>query len=174
MPNQYPLCRTILFLGLLTACGEKPAEQPAAAPAAVDSATVTAAVADLWRRYETADTAGDIAALGGMLTDSVRLDLKGMSPMLGRASYTALLTEMLKTNKVTAAAVMPEATTVTSNEMAYQTGDYRETTVTGGKSATEYGRYATAVRKDADGQWRIAYLMAFADSVVPMKKGGAQ
>jgi len=34
---------------------------------------------------------------------------------------------------------------------------------------TDYGRYAVAVVKDADGQWRWAYLMAMVDSTVTKK-----
>jgi hypothetical protein len=33
----------------------------------------------------------------------------------------------------------------------------------------EYGRYASAAAKEADGQWRLGYLMAFTDSTVADK-----
>ena len=164
--------RTLSSLALtlsIAACA-KPAEQTAAAPAAVDSAAVTAAVADLWQRWIVADTSGNVDALVSMVTDSVRVDLRGMPPMLGRAAWKAGAEASYKAAKYTAMTIMPNMTVAVTNELAYQTGDYTEGATAAGKSTMDYGRFAGAIRKDADGQWRIAYIMVFADSTVPVKK----
>jgi ketosteroid isomerase-like protein len=160
---------TGVALAALVACAPK-AEEQAAPPAAVDSAAVVAAAVGYWPRWIAAATAGDMAAMAGLLSDSVRIDAKGMPPMVGKAGFVAVFEPMMKTMKVDSEVITPEMTVAISNELAYQTGDYVEAVTAAGKSQTEYGRYAAAIGKDPDGQWRLAYIMAFADSTVPVKK----
>ncbi len=159
-----------LALALTIAACAKPADQMAAAPAAVDSAAVTAAVADLWQRWIAADTAGNLDALVGMVTDSVRIDMRGMPPMIGRAAWKAMAEAGYKTTKYGSMTITPDMTVPVTNELVYQSGDYTEGATTAGKSTLDYGRYAGAIRKEADGQWRVAYIMVFADSTVQVKK----
>jgi ketosteroid isomerase-like protein len=156
-------------LALAIAACAKPAEQ-AAAPPAVDSAAVQAAVADLWQRWIVADTAGNVAALVEMVGDSARLDLQGMPAMVGRAAWKQMVEAGYKTTKYTSMTITPDMTVPVSNELAYQNGNFTEGATTGGKQTMNYGRYASALRKDADGQWRIAYIMVLSDSIVPVKK----
>ncbi|HEV8148967.1 MAG TPA: nuclear transport factor 2 family protein [Gemmatimonadales bacterium] len=163
--------RAFISLGLalsIAACAQ-PANPPAAAAPAVDSAAVTAAIADLWSRWISADTAGNTAALVEMVADSARLDVRGMPPMLGRAAWKTMVEAGYKTTKYTSMTIVPDKTIPISNEMAYQNGSYTEGSTTQGKSYMDYGRYASALRKDPDGQWRIAYIMVFSDSM-PVKK----
>lgn len=140
-------------------------EAPPAAPA-VDSAMVVAAVADVWRRWIAADTAGDAAAISSLVTADVRMDAQGYPPILGRAMVDSLLPALFRQVKIHSLTMTPEATMAISNELAYETGDFVETATRARKRTTEYGRYAAAVAKDADGQWRLAYWMGFADSTV--------
>jgi uncharacterized protein (TIGR02246 family) len=153
-----------LGLALLIAACAKPASPPAAAAPAVDSAAVKAAVADVWQRYTAADTAGNVTAVMAMIGDSARADVRGMPPLIGKAAWQNFYETAFKSSKFTAVTVTPDLTIAISNELAYQNGSYAESSTTKGKSTTEYGRYACAIRKDADGQWRFAYVMAFADS----------
>ena len=157
-----------LMAGLAAACTPAPAPQ-AAAPPAVDSAAVRTAVADLWQRWITADTAGNLAALENMVADSARLDLQGVPPILGRAGWKAVAEAEFKTAKYTSMTITPYRTTAISNELAYESGSFTEGSLMGKKAMMNRGRYATAVRKDADGQWRIAYIMVISDSLVPVK-----
>lgn len=168
MPTRSASPSVVLAVAL-AACAPKAAEQ-AAAPMAVDSAAVQAAAAGFWPRWIAAATAPDTAAMSGLLADSVRIDSKGLPPVLGRAAWMAIFETMLKGTKVESEVITPEQTTVVTNELAYQTGDYTETTTIAGKTQTDYGRFAAAIRKGADGQWRLSYIMAFADSTVPVKK----
>lgn len=158
-----------LALSLAIAACAKPAGQTAAAPPAVDSAAVKTAVADLWSRWIAADTAGNVAALTGMWGDSARADIRGMPPIIGRAGAQTFFQTAFKDMKVNAESFMPDMTIPVTNELVYQNGSYTETTTSKGKTATEFGRYAIAFHKDADGQWRFAFVMAFADSTVPKK-----
>jgi uncharacterized protein (TIGR02246 family) len=158
-----------LALPLSVAACAKPAEQTAAAPPAVDSAAVRTAVADLWQRWITADTAGNVAALAEMVADSGRIDLRGMPPIIGRAEWKAAAEAGYKEAKYTSMTITPDMTVAVTNELAYQNGDFTEGATSKGKSTMDYGRYAAALRKDADGHWRIAYIMVFADSTVPKK-----
>jgi ketosteroid isomerase-like protein len=158
----------VLLIASFAACGPRPSPEPAAA--VVDTAAVETAVAGFWPRWIAAATAGDTAAMGGLLADSVRIDAKGFPPILGRASWVAIFATTLTTSKVESETITPEQTTVVSNELAYQTGDFVETVTADGKTQTEYGRFAAALRKFPDGQWRLNYIMAFPDSTVPVKK----
>ena len=154
---------------MLFACA-KPAEQAAVAPAAVDSTAVRAAVTDLWARWAAADTAGNVEVLASMVGDSTRIDARGMPPMMGREAWRAAATQMMKTMDVTALSITPDMTIPISNEMAYQNANYVEAYTMNKKHMTDYGRFAAAIIKDADGQWRVGYIMVFADSTVTAKK----
>jgi ketosteroid isomerase-like protein len=168
MPIRSAFSR-VLLLAVLTACGPRPASEPAAATA-VDTAGVQAAVAGFWPRWVAAAIAGDTAAMGVLLADSVRIDAKGFPPILGRAGWVTTFATMLKTSKVESETITTEQTAVVSDELAYQTGDFVETVTAEGKTQTEYGRFAAALRKFPDGQWRLSYIMAFPDSTVPVKR----
>lgn len=157
-----------VFSLALVAC-TKPAPEPPAQPA-VDSAAVTAAVGDFWQRYIAADTSGNLDAITAMWDDSVRADVRGAPVLLGRAAVRAFVEPIFKTTRYTAMSVTPDMTIPISNDLAYQNGSYVESSTSQGKSATEYGRFAAGFVKGADGQWRIGYLMAFSDSIVPVKK----
>ena len=159
----------LMFALVIGACAP-PANQGAAAPAAVDSAAVTAAVAYFWQQWITADTTNSVDMQLGLMADSARFDIRGMPPIVGRAAWKAVLEPMLKTAKYTSLMVMPDMTIPVTNELAYQNGSYMEGTTAAGKKSMEYGRYATALRKDPDGKWRFAYIMVFADSNVSGKK----
>jgi len=159
----------LAFIVVLAAC-TPPAPQQAAAAPVVDSAAVRSATLAFWQRWAAADTAGDVAAIGAMVADSSRVDVRGSPPMIGRAAFVAAAEPMMKAMKVESEVITPETTVAISNELAYETGNYTERTRTGGKAAMNYGRYAGALRKYPDGQWRIAYIMVFSDSTVPVKQ----
>ena len=167
MPLRFPL-PALLSAMVAAACGPQ-AAPPAAAPPAVDSAAVLAATQGWWDGWAKAAMAGDFTALQGMVTDSVAIDAKGMPPMAGKAAFVAGFGPAFQAMKVNHEAITVERTTPVSNELAYQTGTFVETTTAAGKTQTEYGRYAAALRKDADGVWRLGYVMAFPDSTVPAK-----
>jgi len=152
----------------LTGC-TKPADQQAAAPA-IDSAAVTAAATDFWQRRGQNVLANDTTAWLGMVDDSIRVDSRGLPPLIGKAALAAAFMPVMRTTKYTGFNVTPDMTIPVSNEAVYQNGNYMEASTSGGKSQTEYGRYAVAIVKGADGQWRMGYIMAFSDSVVPAKK----
>lgn len=164
--------RTFSSLGValaIAACA-KPADQAAMAPAVVDSAVVKAAVADIWTRWTAADIEGNVEALAALVGDSARLDFRGFPPIMGRAAFKVFAEGAVKATDITSLSIAPEMTIPISNELAYETGDYTEGHTTSGKKLTDYGRYAAAVGKDADGQWRVMYIMVFADSTTTAKK----
>ena len=131
----------------LGACAKKAEETAATAPA-VDSAAVRAAIGDMWQRWITADTTGNVAALAAMVGDSARLDVRGIPPLLGRAAFQAWATTAFKDVKVSEESAMPDMTIPVSNDLVYQNGNYTETMTTKGKTSTEYGRYALALHKE--------------------------
>jgi uncharacterized protein (TIGR02246 family) len=136
----------------------------------VDSVAVRSAVSDLLARYVTADTSNNVAAVAALFADSARVDARGAPVLMGRAMIQQFMETMFGATKFTSLVFSPDMTIPVSDQLAYQNGSYTEGNTAGNKSMTEYGRYAMAVAKGADGQWRISYLMAYSDSVVPTKK----
>jgi ketosteroid isomerase-like protein len=139
--------------------------QEAAAPA-VDSAAVRAGVSELWQRWTAADIAGDTVALFDLITDSARVDVRGAPPILGRDAWKVFVAAAVKQVDITALEIHPEFTVPLSNEMAYEVGAYDETVIQRGVTSPIRGRYAAALQRGADGRWRAAYLMVFADTTI--------
>jgi len=162
---------TLLLAATLAACAPKEAPAPAAAAPAVDTAAVVAGVADLWAKWAAADKAGDLPAFMALLTEDVRMDAKGMPPIAGRAAAQAAMAGPFGQATYLDVGATPDFTVAASNELAHQAGTYYERyTVKGQKGEiTDYGRYASAVVKGPDGQWRWAYIMAMVDSTVTKK-----
>jgi ketosteroid isomerase-like protein len=153
----------------IAACA--PQEAPVAAAPVVDTAAVVAGVADLWAKWAVADTAEDLAAFGALMTEDARFDVKGIPPMVGPAGIQAAAGPLYAQVDYLEASASPAMTVAISNEMAHQAGTYAERYTTKGKKGemTDYGRYAAAFVKGADGQWRWAYMMAMVDSTVTKK-----
>jgi uncharacterized protein (TIGR02246 family) len=157
-----------VLLGAALACA-KAEPPPPPPPPAIDSAGVTQAAADLWNRYATADTTGNVDAVLALYTDDARLDIQGMPPIVGRAALDSVIRPMSSTRRITAFSISPVTTLVVSNDLVLQGGTFMETFVENKKMRTEYGRFASSIAHGADGQWRIAYLMGIIDSTVGRK-----
>jgi len=143
----------------------QPAPAPPAAPT-VDTAAVTQAIGELWNRIIVADTANNIDAFLAEFAPSVRLDIQGFPPLLGRAAFDSLARPVFAVRDYIALQPMPHTTIVVSNDLALQGGTYTETFVEKKKTSTEYGRFATSAARGADGQFRVVYWMAIIDSTV--------
>lgn len=152
----------------IAACG--PAAGPdAATQPPVDSAAVLSATNGFWNTWVQAAIAGDMAGLEAMVEETVAIDAKDTPPIAGKAQFSAVFGRGFQTMKVHDESITIEQATPVSNELVYQTGNYVETTTTAGKTTTAHGRFAAALHKGADGVWRIGYVMAFPDSIVPAK-----
>ncbi|MEK6689435.1 MAG: hypothetical protein AABZ01_13380 [Gemmatimonadota bacterium] len=145
---------------------------PAAeAPPPVDATAHEAAAAALWPRYGDAVLAANLEGVMTLYSDMATVDVKGFPPM-DKPALMKLLGELFATTRTTEFTVTPEYTHVVGEGLVHQAGRYREATVPTGEAAatgkpmTEYGRFAGALVREADGQWRIMYLMAFTDSTV--------
>lgn len=166
-----PVARVWYSLAALVLLAGARAPKPAAPPsvAAVDTVKVKAAVADFWQKWIAAGTAGSITGMAALVTDSVRVDIKGNPAVLGKAAWQVAAESMSKGVQVLSEAVTPDITIAVSDDLAWQNGNYAEATLGGKKKTTEYGRYASAIRKGSDGTWRLQYIMAFSDSSIVAK-----
>ena len=155
----------------LALVGCAPKEAPVASAPAVDTAAVMAGVADMWARWAVADTAENLPAIMEMMAENVRLDIKGFPPMLGREAALAVFQPVYAQVDYTALVMSPETTVAISNDLAHQTGTFTETYTMKGKpgTMTDHARYAAAMVRGADGQWRVAYMMGMVDSTVTAK-----
>ena len=115
---------TGVALAALVACAPK-AEEQAVPPAAVDTAAVVSAVVGYWPRWIAAATRGDMAALAALVSDSVRIDSKGMPPMVGKGRGVEC-SALIKTTKVDSEVDHAGKDDAISNVMAYETGNYTE------------------------------------------------
>lgn len=154
-----------LAVATAAACAPPAAEQ-ATAPPALDSAAVTAAVSEVWARLSAAVPENNVDAILAQFSPTARYDYPAVPPMLGRAGIDSVVRPIFATRDFTGLVITPAATYVVSNDMAYARGSLTESWVENGKPATEYCRFAAEVVKEADGQWRIRYMMAFPDSIV--------
>ena len=147
---------------LLAACAPK-AETPAAAT--VDAAAVQAGADSLRANYSRLQIAGDAKGVAGLHAEMAGVDVFGFPRMRGRAEIEAGLTQAYATRKYSATDITPlgpvEART---SEDGSELGTYHDMWTEGGKTNHEWGRYLSAFHKDTDGQWRLVYLIAFADS----------
>ncbi|HEX4932523.1 MAG TPA: hypothetical protein VFV33_05035 [Gemmatimonadaceae bacterium] len=163
-------CRTsailLLLASSLTACGSAEERAPASPTVAVDTAAVRAGVDDLWAKWAAADTAEDLDAILALATEDVRLDIRGVPPMVRRDSARTVMRPMYAQLDYLEASASPRSTVAITNALAHQTGTYRERYTMKGERGerTDHGRYAAALVKGDDGQWRWAYMMAMVDS----------
>jgi uncharacterized protein (TIGR02246 family) len=157
----------VLGLAALAACAKPaPPPPPPPGPPPIDEAAAKQGAEALWASTIAADTAGNADALLANFTDKVRVDVQGFHPLIGRAAVDSVIRPMLATRKVVSYEYSPNTTIVVSNDQVLQGGTFVETYVMKKKTSVEYGRYASSIVKDADGQWRFAYYMGFADSTV--------
>lgn len=157
------------LLAVSAGAGCSPREAPpAAGPPAVDTAAVLAGLAAHWDRWATAVTAGDLEAYLQLGTDSVRYDVMGFPPLSGREAIRAAFAPAFAQARYLEAVATPTATVPLRDDLAHQAGTYLERYALKGQpgEVTDYGRYAAAFVRGADGLWRFAYVMAMTDSTV--------
>ena len=141
-----------------------PAEAPATTAATVDTAAALQGLDELRRRYITLNTAGDAAGLAALYADSAGLDILGLPRLRGRSAIQAAFAADLAARKFTMTEITPLSRIVRTDTEATEIGTYHNMFTANGTGTHEWGRYVGAFMKRADGQWEVAYLMAFADS----------
>jgi ketosteroid isomerase-like protein len=165
------LLGAILLAAAACACAPGETSPPVAAAAAVDTAAVMVGLADVWDRWATADTAENLDAIVGLMTEDGRMDAKGFPPMIGREAARAAMAQLYGQVDYLEASASPSITVAITNDVAHQAGTYLERyTMKGQKGEmTDYGRYAAAFTKGADARWRWTYMIVMVDSTVTKK-----
>jgi ketosteroid isomerase-like protein len=154
---------------LLAACAPKPETPAAPVVAAIDSAAVAAGVAGVRTKYAAAELAGDAAAVAALHTEAATVDIFGAPSMHGNAAILAGLQADYASRKYTVAEITPVQLTIRSNDAAAELGTYHAMHDAKGKKDHEWGRYVVSLVKGTDGAWKLAYVMAFPDSIKPAK-----
>jgi ketosteroid isomerase-like protein len=154
---------TALAALLLSAACAPAADTPAAA-AAVDTAAAIQGLDALRNQYITLEVAGDAAGLAALHADSAGVDIFGLPRLRGRPAIQAAFTTDFAARKYTLAEIVPLSRNVRTNTDATEIGTYHSMHDVKGRIDHEWGRYIGAFTKGPDGQWRIAYVMAFPDS----------
>src|SRR5262245_46584626 len=153
------------LLSLLTAgvfFSAASAHAQAATATKPDTATVRAALNAQLAKLETAYLAGDAVAVAGMFTEDARAEYFGFPSAVGRAQIQSTYETYFKANKLKVSKSDIVAVQSVTADMATALGTYHS--FGNGKPAHAWWRWTAAYRKDADGQYRIAYIMAFPDS----------
>jgi ketosteroid isomerase-like protein len=156
--------RHLFFAAALLAACARPETPQAAGPAALDTAAVRTALQALSDSYAAALVAGDVAAVTGHFTEDATAAYFGFPTTTGRANIQGIYATLLGIQKVTAAASTVGAAGSAAPGLATAGGTFHETVDSSGVTIDNWWRWASAYRQEADGQWRIAYIMAFPDS----------
>ncbi len=114
------------------------------------------------------DTHGrrDAAALGALHADTAVYEWRGRAvPLTGRAELVRHLGEVWA-NRRELRLNLEAAELRIHEDRAYEFGSYEETWIDPADTrVTEFGRYVTAYAREADGQWRIARTVGFANLI---------
>jgi ketosteroid isomerase-like protein len=154
----------LMTMTIAAACAPA-AERQAEAPALPDTAVVRQAIqthGDQWAAY---DMAGDAAGLVSLHTDDASVAFYGLPTTTGAAALQALYQGYLAVNKVSSAESIVQAVSASAPGIATARGLYIATTDSSGVVRTGWYRWAGAYRQDADGRWRVSYLMSMPDSI---------
>jgi len=155
----FPLAALILA----AACTPK-AETAGGAMAAVDTAAFKTGTDSLRTRYIALRTAGDATALAGLYTEDAGIDQYGLPRLRGRAAIEAALKADYAVRNYTLLEIMPLSSEARTNTDGSEIGTYHEMSDSSGTKGHAWGRYLVAFQKEADGQWRLVYLIGFPDS----------
>lgn len=149
----------------LTAACQPPAEPQAALP---DSATVHAALQAGADAYEAAQLAGDAAATAALYTEDGTAAFEGSPTTTGRAALQALTQAAFDAGgKPVAVESVVQAAGVHSPTVATAGGSASFTFDSAGVRRTDTWRWAAEYQLEADGVWRISYIIAFREAPAP-------
>lgn len=154
----------LLTVATLAACAPK--EEAAVPAVAPDTAALAAEIAPLGEAYRAAILAGDAAALNAFYTDAAVVELTGVPTLVGRAAIMSRDSATFAMGKPSEHTSTVRSTAFLSEGRVAQTGTWADAAVVGGKTMRRAGRWIAGVNKEADGKWRINYLMAMTDSTV--------
>lgn len=144
---------------LLSALVALPAAASAQAP---DTAAVRAALNALNARLSAAYLAGDAATIASLFTEDARAEYAGFPSAVGRAAIQATYEGYFKANKLKVWESTIGGVGSLSADLATAGGTVHQ--FGSGKPAHAWWRWAAAYKREADGQYRIRYVIAFPDS----------
>jgi len=154
----------IAALLLAGACTPKTEAPAAGAAATVDTAAVKTGLDSLRAHYIALQTSGDATGLAGLFTETAGVDIYGAPRMRGRAAIEATFKADFAARKFPMTEISPTSMNARTSDEASEIGTYHNMHDLNGAKDHEWGRYLAAFGKGADGQWRLAYLIAFSDS----------
>jgi uncharacterized protein (TIGR02246 family) len=152
----------LLTVATLAACAPK--EEAAVAAVAPDTAALRAEIEPMGQAYGAAILAGDAAALNALYTDAAVVELTGVPTLIGRAAIMSRDSAALSMGKPSEWTSTVRSTAYLSEGRVAQTGTWADAAVVGGKTMRRAGRWIAGINKEADGKWRINYLMGMTDS----------
>jgi ketosteroid isomerase-like protein len=153
------------WLALTAACTATPAvEQAAAPPAPPDTAAVRTELQTLSDQLEARYLAGDAAGVAANFADSAIAEFQGFPSATGRPAIESTYTTFFASNKLKVSEINLGPIDATSPATATALGTYHSFGDSNGKPLHQWWRWVAAYEKQADGAWKISYIMAFADS----------
>ena len=157
--------RNLFCLTVMLSAACSPAEQQTAAPAAPDTTAVRAGLEALFDRYDQAVIAGDAAGVGPLYRDDATIVVYGIPELRGRAAIEAWYVAALSMLKVPTHDIVLSTVNAPAPGLTTALGTYSETVDSAGTIKDSWGRWVGSFVQDSTGEWRIAFLMAFPDSV---------
>ena len=158
--------RNMFWCAVALAAACSPAEQQqAAAPAAPDTAATRVAIQSLFDDYARLAKAGDVAGLVNLYAANATMNEFGLPTLTGHAAIEAAYTGVFGLLKVGSLTIPVASAMAPAPGLASALGTYAETVDSSGVLTNSWGRWVASFRQDSTGQWKIAFLMAFPDSV---------
>ena len=154
------------WLAVVLAAACSPAEhEQVAAPAVPDSAATRSAIQALLDDYAVKAQAGDVAGLTNKYIEDAVLYEPAVPTISGRTGIEAAYTAIFSTTKVQSETITVSTANAPAPGLATALGTYAEVLDSSGSVRNLWGRWAASFVQGTDGNWRIAFLMAFPDSI---------
>jgi len=113
------------------------------------------AIKDLINRWHAATAAGDVDAVGALMSEDAVFLSAGVPPMVGRPAFETGLRELLKSHRVTSTFEVEEV--YATRDLAYARTRLRVTIepASGGSQNSRDGYALSVLRKQTDGRWLL-------------------
>jgi uncharacterized protein (TIGR02246 family) len=125
---------------------------------------VRAAIENVGQQYKVYLLNGDALGIASLFTEDGRFELYGFPSMVGRPGIAATLKSAFTTAKYKVWEISFNEAGPLGGDIATAGGTVHDQSEVSGKPVHGWYRWAAEYRKGSDGQWRIAFLMAFPDS----------
>ena len=149
---------------ILAGCTRPAPEPPPCPPAPPSAEWVRSSIESVAQHYKVYTLNGDARGIASLFTRTGRLELSGLPSLVGPRAISEGLAGVFKSARSTAWDLTFTDVRSLDPEIATAAGSVHERLEAGGKERQRWSRWTAAYRREADGYYRIIYLLGFPDS----------